>query len=72
MCIALCPNSSLHCLPVYLSFALSSLFLVTGRFDFANESVRQRPDTEDTVKRHSRLMKQIISSLQFFSMFSHL
>ena len=27
MCIVLCPNSSLHCLPVYLSFALSSLFL---------------------------------------------
>ena len=26
MCIVLCPNSSLHCLPVYLSFALSSLF----------------------------------------------
>ena len=25
MCIVLCPNSSLHCLPVYLSFALSSL-----------------------------------------------
>ena len=53
MCIVLCPNSSLHCLPVYLSFVLSSLFLVTGRF--ANESARQRPDTEDTVKRHSRL-----------------
>ncbi len=70
MCIVLCPNSSLHCLPVYLSFVLSSLFLVTGRF--ANESARQRPDTEDTVKRHSRLMKQIISSLQFFSMFSHM
>ena len=27
MCIVLGPNSSLHCLPVYLSFALSSLFL---------------------------------------------
>ena len=27
MCIVLCPNSSLHCLPVYLSFALSSVFL---------------------------------------------
>ena len=27
MCIVLCPNGSLHCLPVYLSFALSSLFL---------------------------------------------
>ena len=27
MCIVLCPNSSLHCLPVYLSFAQSSLFL---------------------------------------------
>ena len=24
MCIVLCPNSSLHCLPVYLSFALST------------------------------------------------
>ena len=27
MCIVLCKHSSLHCLPVYLSFALSSLFL---------------------------------------------
>ena len=29
MCIVLCPNSSLHCLPVYLSFALITIQFIS-------------------------------------------
>ena len=56
----------------FIALFAGLLVLCSIQFISGNRSFRQRPDTEDTVKRHSRLMKQIISSLQFFSMFSHL